>query len=289
MNDTKILSTSPVRNLRITLIQADTHWHQPDKNRTMFEDLIRPLKGQTELVVLPEMFTSGYTLEPENAQDTGSQTTDWLLNLAEECKCAITGSLAYQHSEGVYSNRMLFARPDGSLEHYDKVHMFRMADEHKRYLPGKARVVVNFLDWRILLTVCYDLRFPVFCRNQVSTTELGYDLMLCVANWPEPRRQPWRQLLQARAVENLAYVAGVNRVGTDGKGWQYSGDSMLVDYQGQVLIDHEPDQTFVETYRLDARSLSDFRTRFPAWLDADEFELKIGTRQAKSGRAERSA
>jgi len=265
------LSTSPIRNMRISLIQTDLHWHKPQKNRDMFEELILPLKGKTELVVLPEMFTSGFTMHPESMTENGkSETLKWISNLAQECNCAITGSIAYQHEEGHFTNRMLFARPDSSMEHYDKRHMFRMAGEHERYQPGNERVIVNFMDWKILLTICYDLRFPVFCRNQND-----YDLMLCVANWPAARRQPWRQLIQARAVENLAYVASVNRVGTDGNGVEYSGDSMLVDYKGNILDDHGPGIAFVETYQLDAEGLHDFRTRFPAWMDADEFELKI--------------
>lgn len=237
----------------------------------MFEALIKPLKGQTELVVLPEMFTSGFTMQPEGMNENReSETLKWISNLAQECRCAITGSIAYHHDQGHFTNRMLFARHDGTVEHYDKRHMFRMAGEHERYQPGHKRVVVNYMDWKILLTVCYDLRFPVFCRNRND-----YDLMLCVANWPAARRQPWRQLLQARAVENLAYVASVNRVGADGNGVEYSGDSMLVDYKGNTLIDREPGKIFVETQQLGAEALHEFRTKFPAWMDADEFELKL--------------
>lgn len=266
------LGTSPVRSLRISLLQIDLHWQKPEKNRTMLETLIRPLKGQTELIVLPEMFTSGFTMHPEGVLEDGEEgaTTPWLINLAEETNCAITGSIAYKHEDGRFTNRLLFARPDGSLEVYDKRHLFRMGGEHDRYKAGESRVVINFLDWKILLTICYDLRFPVFCRNRND-----YDLMLCVANWPAPRRQPWRKLLQARAIENLAYVAGVNRIGTDGNDLEYSGDSMLVDYKGDLLIDAEPNEAFVQTHELDANALHEFKTKFPAWQDADDFELKL--------------
>lgn len=263
------LGTSPIRNMRISLIQTNLHWHQPEKNRAMLAKEILKLKGQTELIVLPEMFTSGFTMHPENDLSEGTSTKDWLLELAEISNCAITGSIAYKHEDERFTNRMLFARPDGSIEYYDKRHLFRMAGEHERYKAGEERVVVSFMDWKILLTICYDLRFPVFCRNQHD-----YDLMLCVANWPAPRRQPWRKLLQARAIENLSFVAGVNRVGTDGNGMDYSGDSMLVDYKGDLLIDEGEGKEFVQTHQLDANALHEFKTKFPAWQDADEFEIK---------------
>lgn len=266
------LATSPVRNMRVSLVQTDLIWHEPGKNREHLSSLIRPLKGQTELVVLPEMFTSGFTMHPEEITECASPsiTGEWMLDLAKECQCAITGSIAARHPDGAHTNRALFARPDGTIEFYDKRHLFRMGGEHERYKPGNKRVVLNYLDWKILLTTCYDLRFPVFCRNRND-----YDLMLCVANWPEARRQAWRQLLQARAVENLAYVAGVNRIGTDGNGLEYSGDSLLVDFKGNLLIDHEPGTAFVETVQLDAEGLHEFKTKFPVWQDADEFELKL--------------
>ncbi|MEQ8953327.1 MAG: nitrilase-related carbon-nitrogen hydrolase, partial [Gammaproteobacteria bacterium] len=187
-------ATSPIRNMRVSLIQTDLIWHEPEKNREHLSSLIRPLKGQTELVVLPEMFTSGFTMHPEEITECASPsiTGEWMLDLAAECQCAITGSIAARHSDGAHTNRALFARPDGTIEFYDKRHLFRMGGEHERYKPGNKRVVINYLDWKILLTTCYDLRFPVFCRNRND-----YDLMLCVANWPAARRQAWRQLLQA--------------------------------------------------------------------------------------------
>ncbi len=266
------LSTSPVRNMRVSLIQTDLAWHDPEQNRANLANLIQPLRGKTELVVLPEMFTSGFTMHPEELSESDNPgiTGQWMLDLAEKCRCAITGSIAARHPDGSHTNRLLFARHDGTIEFYDKWHLFRMSGEHERYRPGDKRVVINYLDWKILLTTCYDLRFPVFCRNQND-----YDLMLCVANWPAARRQPWRILLQARAVENLAYVVGVNRIGTDGNGLDYAGDSLLVDFKGNLLIDDEPNTAFVETGQLDAEALHEFKTKFPAWQDADEFEIKL--------------
>jgi len=266
------LATSPVRNMRISLIQTDLVWHEPEKNRENLSKLIKPLKGKTELIVLPEMFTSGFTMHPEEMPECASPsvTGEWMLGLAEECKCAIAGSIAALHPDGSHTNRQLFARHDGTIEFYDKRHLFQMGGEHEHYRAGDKRVVINYLDWKILLTTCYDLRFPVFCRNQND-----YDLLLCVANWPAARRNPWRLLLQARAVENQAYVAGVNRIGTDGNGVEYGGDSMLVDFKGNLLIDDQPGIPFVQTEQLDAEALHEFKTKFPVWQDADEFEIKF--------------
>ena len=262
--------TSPDQDLRVSLIQTSLHWHQPDQNRKMLEQKIQILAGTSDLVVLPEMFTSGFTLKPElSMTDNGDHSTiSWMRNLAGETRCALTGSIAFALENGKFTNRMLFVTPEGSIQFYDKQHLFRMAGEQNRYIAGSDRVIVQLNGWNILLTVCYDLRFPVFCRNRND-----YDLMLCVANWPSARRRPWRQLLQARAVENLAYVAGVNRVGKDGNGLDYSGDSMLVDFKGELLIDAPESEAFVKTRTLSAEELNSFRTRFPAWQDADSFEL----------------
>ncbi len=271
-SDSTDLGTGPVRNLRVSLIQTDLHWLEPKRNRAMIEALIRPLKGQTDLVVLPEMFTCGFTRKPERLAENGDPgvTTSWMLHLAAGCTCAVTGSVAFRGADGSFSNRMLFARPDGSLEYYDKVHLFQMEGEHLRYRAGGKRVQVNFLGWNILLCVCYDLRFPVFCRNRND-----YDLMLCVAAWPKSRARVWRTLLQARAIENQAYVAGVNRIGRAGNGLEYQGDSLLVRFDGEVLVDHEAGSAFVETGELSANAIHQFRSDFPVWQDADSFELHL--------------
>lgn len=260
----------PSSDLQISLIQSNLFWNQPDKNLNVFSGLIEPLQNKTDLVLLPEMFTSGFSLEPETIDPKESyKTTElWMLSEARKTNAAICGSVLYVGAENHRTNRMLFATPEGDLWHYDKTHLFRMGGEHERYEAGKERKVFRYRGWRILATICYDLRFPVFLRN------LGdYDLMLCPANWPAARRTPWRTLLQARAIENLAYVAGVNRIGTDGNDLVYSGDSMLVSYNGEHLIDESPDQAFVKTTTLSAERLASFRRKFPAWQDADRFNL----------------
>lgn len=281
--------------LRVTLVQTSLCWLDPAANRQQLEKKFLALKGKTDLIVLPEMFTSGFTVEPEIMRDANG-TVAWLQAQAQYLGAAITGSVACDltdqdvagtktasknisgnfDSNGSdiddikprFVNRMLFVTPEGEMFDYDKVHLFKMADEHKRYQAGSERCVINFMGWRILLTICYDLRFPVFCRNRND-----YDMMLCVANWPKARAHHWRSLLIARAIENQAYVVGVNRVGTDGNGLEYSGDSLAIDYLGVLLVD-KPNE-WVETLVLDPQTLVDYRQRFRAWEDADNFAIEI--------------
>ena len=258
-----------MQDLKVTLIQPDMHWQSPAENRTMYEQLMDQNANNTDLVVLPEMFSTGFTMDSRTAAEPmGGESCQWLQQQAQQRNIAITGSLAIASGDS-YVNRMIFSFPDGHQIFYDKRHLFRMAGEHERYQPGDKRVVVEYRGWRILLQVCYDLRFPVFSRNNND-----YDLALYVANWPAPRRQPWRKLLQARAIENLSYVVGVNRVGTDANGHQYSGDSMLIDFKGELLIDHQPGFPFCDTATLSGQSLVQFKKSFPAWMDADAFTIK---------------
>ncbi|MFU8765991.1 MAG: amidohydrolase [Haliea sp.] len=222
--------------------------------------------GGSDLIVLPEMFTTGFSMNAlGNAEEPGGATEQWLLSQARQRDCAITGSIAVREGDAVY-NRMLFATPEG-VSHYDKRHLFRMAGEHQRYAAGRERVVVSWRGWRIHLQVCYDLRFPVFGRNRQD-----YDLMLFVANWPSARRLHWRALLQARAIENLACVVGVNRIGEDARGLDYAGDSMAVNAEGRLLADLENKNGTVSVV-LSGAELVAYRERFPCHLDADDFQL----------------
>jgi len=263
-------------NLRVSLVQTDLHWQDGPANREMFTKKLMPLREQTDLIVLPEVFSSGFTDNTAAAtQDDANATLDWMKQSAAQCDAALYGSVVQPVTDG-FTNRGYFVEPSGKVTHYDKVHLFRMANEQERYQAGDQRVCVDYKNWKILLTICYDLRFPVFNRNTVSNTDqLEYDLMLCVANWPAARAVPWRALLQARAIENLAYVVGVNRVGVDGNNLKYSGDSMLVEFDGRHLIDHPATQEFVETGLLSKGQLHAFREKFPAHLDADTFSLKL--------------
>ena len=264
-----------MNDLRISLIQAATLWHDAPGNRRQFAFLCQPLQGQTDLVVLPEAFTSGFTNETlSNAETMDGPTLDWMRRLASDLQAVVTGSMVIRDGDK-YFNRLLWAQPDGSVAHYDKRHLFRMALEHQRYAGGERRLIVELKGWRICPMVCYDLRFPVWIRNRFDLSvpdRFDYDLLLFVANWPSARRHPWRILLRARAIENLCYVAGVNRVGTDGNELHYAGDSALIDPVGETIIELGA-QVQVVTGALSGTSLVAHRARFPAWMDADQFDL----------------
>lgn len=262
--------------LRITLVQSDLRWEAPEVNCDALAQQLTGIDAHvTDLILLPEMFATGFTMNSRAMAEPyhHSRVVEWMRIQARQRNCVVCGSVAIVE-QGQYYNRLVWATPDGELTHYDKRHLFRMAGEHERYGMGERRVVVQLKGVRILLSVCYDLRFPVWLRQQSTPTQpFEYDLMLCVANWPAPRRHPWRTLLQARAIENLCYVAAVNRVGEDAKGNRYSGDSMLVDFKGEALCDPEPWQPCVVTSTLDLAALEAFRQQFPAWQDADPFHL----------------
>ncbi len=254
-------------HLRVTLIQADLAWQDPPANRAMFASHFRGLVGHTDLVVLPEMFTTGFSMDAEGlAEPMDGPTVEWLREEAAALGCAITGSVIVRDGDRRF-NRLLWVTPDGQLRHYDKRHLFRMAKEHEHYASGESRLVVRLKGWRICPLVCYDLRFPVWSRNRGD-----YDLLLYVANWPGRRSVAWRTLLRARAIENVSYVVGVNRVGKDGNGATYLGESAAIDFLGQVVAGDRGGD-FVETVVLDRESLDAFRRDFPAHLDADEFVL----------------
>jgi omega-amidase len=263
-------------DLRVSLVQADTIWHEPAANRAMYGELIAPLAGRTDLVLLPETFTSGFSNEAlASAEDMDGPTVAWIRDQARQLDAVVTGSVQIRDGQGVY-NRLLWATPDGGLKHYDKRHLFRMAKEHERYAAGRERLTVELKGWRVCPLVCYDLRFPVFIRNRYGVEapeRFDYDLLLFVANWPSPRRYAWQTLLRARAIENLSYVAAVNRVGTDGNGHAYSGDSAALDFLGQPLLEFGA-QPQVATTTLPAAALAAHRERFPAQLDADRFDLR---------------
>ena len=256
-----------MRALNVTIVQSDLHWHEPAKNLDHFTGLLRAGTEPTDLVVLPEMFSTGFTMHAaSHAERMDGRSVTWLRETAREFNTAICGSLIIE-DEGRYFNRFLLARDDGMIEHYDKRHLFRLAGEHEHYAPGPAVQTFELAGWRIRPMVCYDLRFPVWSRNRND-----YDLLVYVANWPDRRHQAWETLLRARAIENLACVAGVNRVGTDGNGIHYAGGSAIIDYLGNYLASPgEAEGLFPAT--LDMTGLLEFREKFPFHLDADEFTL----------------
>ncbi|MFT4198097.1 MAG: amidohydrolase [Pseudoxanthomonas sp.] len=263
--------------LRLALVQGATRWHDPAANRDYYGELVAPLAGAVDLVVLPETFTSGFSNDAiERAEGMDGPTVAWLRAQAAALDAAVTGSVQLRTPQGVF-NRLLWATPDGGLQWYDKRHLFRYAGEHERYAPGRERLTVEWKGWRINPQVCYDLRFPVFCRNRYDVErpgQLDFDLQLFVANWPAPRAYPWKTLLRARAIENLCYVAAVNRVGRDGNGLDYAGDSALIDFLGQALAEAGPEQG-VTLATASAAALAAHREHFPAMLDADRFSLDL--------------
>src|SRR5688572_5751179 len=265
-----------MNDLRVSLVQGDTRWLDPAANRDYYGRLIAPLHGTTDLVILPETFTSGFSNEAIGSAETmDGPTVAWIREQSARLGAAVTGSVQLRAGEGVF-NRLLFATPDGQLHFYDKRHLFRYAREHERYAAGRDRLTLDWRGWRICPQVCYDLRFPVFSRNRFNVEREGmldYDLLIYVANWPSARSYAWKTLLRARAIENLCFVAGVNRVGTDGNGLNYSGDSALIDFMGHPLSE-ATDEEVVSTTLLQAAPLIAHRDHFPAMLDADSFELK---------------
>jgi len=272
------MSASAIKKpLRVSLVQGATRWHDASANRDYYGTFARALKGQTDLIVLPETFTSGFTNETlHQAETMQGPSFAWLRQLAPEVGATITGSIVIREGDRCV-NRLVWMRPDGSFELYDKRHLFRMAKEHERYAGGERRLIVELNGWRICPMVCYDLRFPVWIRNRhgkSATDAFEYDLSIFVANWPSPRRQPWRTLLRARAIENLSYVVGLNRVGVDGNDLHYAGDSAVIDFVGEPLVELGSQEQSV-TVTLDPAALAAHRERFPAWMDADDFELRL--------------
>jgi predicted amidohydrolase len=265
-----------MEDLRITIIQSSLDWEDIDANLKSFDSKISSIPiGSTDLIVLPEMFNTGFTMNASKFYDNMmGRTLQWMLNKAHEMNCVITGSLIVQDDDddGIYYNRLIWMKPNNSCETYDKRHLFRMSDEHTNYTKGTERLIVELKGWKICPLICYDLRFPVWCRNRND-----YDLLIFVANWPQKRVYAWKQLLIARAIENISYVIGVNRIGDDGNGFYHSGESTVLDYLGADLLSKENSSSsneFIETITLSHAKLESFRDSFPAAMDADDFIIK---------------
>jgi predicted amidohydrolase len=255
--------------LDVTIVQSDLHWHDAPRNRENFAAVIEALEGPTDLIVLPEMFTTGFSMDaPALAEQMDGDTVRWMQDTAAIKNSAICGSLIISERDRFF-NRFICAKPDGTITSYDKRHLFRLADEHNHYSHGNSIQTFELKGFRICPMICYDLRFPAWSRNRGS-----YDLLLYVANWPSKRHNAWATLLRARAIENLSYVAGVNRVGRDGNNLPYIGGSATIDYLGTDLADlGEREGTATAT--LDLVELQRFRERFAFHKDADEFSIKI--------------
>lgn len=254
--------------LHITLIQPDIVWENKGANLAHYSSLMDSISGPRHLVVLPEMFSTGFSMSPERlAEPMDSTSVSWMKEMARKHRCILTGSLIISE-EGKYYNRMLWVQPDGLVIHYDKRHLFAHAGEDKHYAPGENRVIAQVNGWRVNLMVCYDLRFPVWARNR----DAEYDVLLYVANWPDARSLAWRTLLQARAIENQSYVVGVNRVGADPKGNNYCGDSSAIGPLGEIIWHHQHTEA-VHTVTLEKTVLEETRMKLPFLKDADGFML----------------
>jgi len=253
--------------LTLSLIQAAPHWHDPERNRAMFDAWLVQVPADSRLVLLPEMFSTGFTMDSAAvAEPMSGPTVRWLREAAARLGKVICGSVVVV-DDGRHYNRLLWAQPDGTLRHYDKRHLFRMAGEHEHYCAGGAAPTLELAGWRVRPFICYDLRFPVWLRNRGD-----YDLLLGVASWPARRQLAWNALLRARAIENLCCVAAVNRVGRDGKGLDYRGGSAVYLADGEARLEAF-DREGVFTVTLDPQALRDWRESFPADLDADDFRL----------------
>ena len=260
--------------LTITTIQANLHWEDKAANLQLFEERIRNLKEKTEVVVLPEMFSTGFSMQAKKLAETmeGPAVT-WMKKLSAERKIILTGSLIIEE-EGHYYNRLVWMLPNGTCGVYDKRHLFGYAGETSQYEPGNKRLIAQVKGWKINLNVCYDLRFPVWARNtiQPGTNEPAYDLLVYVANWPERRKTAWTTLLQARAIENQCFAIGVNRVGNDGNNIYHSGESSLIDPLGEIIY-RKSDEEDIFTYILRRERLEEVRKNIPFLKDADAFTI----------------
>lgn len=257
-----------LQDLNVTLVQTNLYWEDATANRAMLEEKIFSISDPTDLIILPEMFTTGFSMNPAKvAEHMNLHTTRWMQQMAAQTGAVITGSAVIKDQNNYY-NRLLWVSPDGQVDTYDKRHLFRMGNEHEVYAGGTQRLIKKLKGWKICPLICYDLRFPVWSRNTI----LAYDLLIYVANWPQVRMYPWDSLLVARAIENQSYVVGVNRVGLDGNNVPHAGHSTVIDFTGKVLF-REIDHEVVHQHTLNKGTLDAFRRNFPAYLDADSFTI----------------
>lgn len=262
--------------MQVTLIQTQLYWEDREKNISHFEKLISSIPTQTDLIILPEMFTTGFTMKPHiNAEDHLGEGFELMKKMAALKKAVITGSISVKEEEHRY-NRLYWVDENGAYDYYDKRHLFRLGKEEQHYKGGSTKIVKEIKNFKVCPLICYDLRFPVFSRNKFNkeTNAWDYDVLIYVANWPEVRSYAWKQLLIACAIENQCYVIGVNRIGKDGNEVTHSGDSLVIDPRGVIISHTKANEESIETIQLDKTSLEEFRKNFPVGLDADDFELK---------------
>jgi len=262
-----------MQDLSISLIQTRLAWENQQANLEHFSKKIELVEDTADLIILPEMFNSGFTMDAAgNAEEMDGLSMQWMADMSGKKGCNICGSMII-HEGGKYFNRLIWMNPDGSHEHYDKKHLFRMGDEHRHFDAGHKKRIVELKGWKIMPLVCYDLRFPVWSKNEYSEENYAFDLLIYVANWPAARSKAWTSLIKGRAIENMAYAAGVNRIGVDGRGYEYSGNSLVVAPSGEVLCAIARDQEAVLTHILEAAPMLELRAKLGVGKDWDRFEL----------------
>jgi predicted amidohydrolase len=255
--------------MKISLVQTDIEWENKKANFNRYESLLKGLEGKTDVVVLPEMFNTGFSMNSGDlAESMNGETMNWMGEITSRNGFGMIGSIIIKE-QGRYYNRLIFMKPDGSYTTYDKGHLFRMEKENLFYTRGSSTVIDSYRNWNFSLQICYDLRFPVWSRNRKN----NYDILVYIANWPAARRNVWNTLLMARAIENQCYILGVNRIGKDGNGIDYCGDSVVIDPRGNVVVKSKLNAEEVITCEISHDELVTFRTKFPVWLDADPFKL----------------
>jgi len=262
-----------MQNLKITLIQTATIWHDIESNLALFGEKIQSITEQTDLILLPETFSTGFTMDLSLAEGMDGKAVQWLRDQAQNKNCIVAGSLIIEE-KGSFFNRLIWMKPDGNWFTYDKRHLFSMAEEDKYFSAGDDLLIQNIKGWNICPLICYDLRFPVWSRNKTTGEEFKYDLAFYVANWPGVRISAWDILLKARAVENLCFIAGLNRIGKDGMNIEYNGHSCVVEPKGDLLFFNEGDD-MVQTIELDKNYLEKYREKFPVNRDADDFSIEL--------------
>lgn len=262
-----------MQDLNVILIQTLIHWEDPEANRTMFDQICAGIVEPVDLIVLPEMFNTGFTMNADSCSEPiNGPTVQWMKEKARSLQCVVTGSILTEE-KGRYYNRMYWVSPNGDFEYYDKRHLFRMGNEHKTMTQGNIQKIVDLKGWKVCLQVCYDLRFPVWSMNRFHEGDYAYDLLIYVANWPAVRRNAYLSLLPARAIENQAYVLWVNRVGPDGGGVDHSGDTMAIDPYGNLIKQAIGSNTELVNFKIKWQTLKDFRSKFMVGLDWDELDI----------------
>lgn len=262
-----------MQNLKVTFIQSDLAWKDHQANLNAFEKKIKSIEESTDIIILPEMFNTGFVVEPESIKEGWAvEAFGWMCQQASVKNCAVCGSVITQVN-GRFFNRFYWVEPDGQYKTYDKRHLFSLGGEDKHFTAGEKQLIIHFKGWKIKPLVCYDLRFPVWAKNTYKSGVYEYDLLIYVANWPTARNHAWKSLLVARAIENQSYTIGVNRIGLDGRGTKHAGSSAVIEPKGEWISEEVQNQESIQTIELSAQDMNDYRKKFTVGLDWDQFQI----------------